>query len=228
MEKLNVVEGQINWLLCSDLKVINAALGIMTHTSRRPCHICLWTRGSESGDFPCRTFEGITTKHHEWQAAGADPSKLKDYENCRNTPIRLFPSVGQTKNYIALSGLHFKLGLVNDTADELVEVFPDATNWMHSLNIKKVGYHGAMFEGRKCDVLLNNIDKLRELVANSDFAPRITRTSTAESLQHPAEPLIELFQSFKNMKDSCFGYELKEGWQETIKIFTIAHKKSGI
>ena len=47
---------------------------------------------------------------------------------------------------------------------------------------------------------------------------RRTRTcsSTAERLRQPAEPFIELLQAFKTGKEKCFGYDLKEGWRESI------------
>ena len=200
MDKLDIVQCYINWLVCGDLKVANAAIGIMTHTARYPCHVCKWVRGHPIDAFPHRSFEGIAEKHQEWVDAGADPSKLKDYENCQHPPLPLFPSVGSIPSKIAPSGLHFKLGVVNDAASGLVKVFPEATTWMDSLKIKKGAYHGGQYEGRECDVLLNNIDKLRDLVAKASFTPRATRSSTAQSLQHPAEPFIELFQAMKNVK----------------------------
>ena len=192
MDKIEMVQCYINWLVCGDLQVVNAAIRIMAHSARHPCHVCLWIRGNAIDVFPHRSFEGITAKHQEWVNAGADPSKLKDYENCRHPPFSLFPLVGSIPSKIAPSSLHLKLGVVNDAASGLVEVFPEATVWMDSLKIKKGAYHGAQYEGRECDVLLNNIDKLRDLVATVNFAPRATRSSTAQSLQHPAEPFIEL------------------------------------
>ena len=86
-----------------------------------------------------------------------------------------------------------KLGMVIDGFYGLVEVFPEATMWMDSLKIKRASYHGAQFEGRECDVLLENIDGLQNIVANSNFTPCVTRSSTAQALQHPAEPFIKLF-----------------------------------
>ena len=89
------------------------------------------------------------------------------------------------------------------------------------------GYHGASYEGNECDAILDGIDGLRNSVANASFAPRATRSSTAESLRHPAEPFIEMFQALKNLKEKVFGYSLKEGWEDSIRLFTIAHKASG-
>ena len=120
-----------------------------------------------------------------------------------------------------------KLGMVIDGFYGLVEVFPEATMWMDSLKIKRASYHGAQFEGRECDVLLENIDGLQNIVANSNFTPCVTRSSTAQALQHPAEPFIKLFQSLKNLKEKVFGYQSKEGWEESIKLFIDAHKASG-
>ena len=227
LEKLNVKDGGITWLLAADLKVVNAILGLMAHGARTPCYACKWFRGADCDDAPERTFEGIAQKNQEWLESGADPSKLKDFENCRDPPLPLFPSEGPVGTRISPIQLHGKLGLTNDAVDGLMAVYPEAEAWPQQLHINKARYHGAKYEGRECDKLLNNIDKLRDMVAADNFSPRSTRSSTAQRLQHPAEPFIALLQAIKDVKDHVFGYELKDGWEETIRTYHIAFKATG-
>ena len=227
MSKLRIQEVGITWLVCSDLKVINSILGLMAHAARTPCYACLWVRGHASDNFPKRTLQRIRDKNREWIESGGDPAKLKDYENCRNPPLPIFPEEGEVDSFISPVQLHAKLGVVNDCVDGMYEVYPEGKEWPEKLNICKAPYHGAKFEGRECDVLLNNIDTLREMVAADDFAPRSLRSSTAQRLQHPAEPFIELFQAIKDVKDRCFGHALRDGWEQSLDKFRIAHDATG-
>ena len=97
------------WKLCGDLKVMNLCVGIMTHSSRFPCHMCEWEAGKQDDDAPTRTLENIKLNNDAWMAAGAVQSELKKFKNCRHPPLSLFPSTGAVEEWVSRSDLHLEL-----------------------------------------------------------------------------------------------------------------------
>ena len=108
---------------CGDLKVLNIALNLMTHSARHPCPWCHWIKGYAATDFQLRTFEEIRYWYLKWsEETGSDESKLKSYYNCKGVPLSIFPDFGCVLDFIPLPELHLMLGLVNKLVDELIKV----------------------------------------------------------------------------------------------------------
>ena len=120
--KLNLEPG--SFLLCADLKVINIALNLMSHSSRHPCPYCNWVKGSIATEpDEARTFEGIRLNFETWvRETGGDRDKLKEYFNCQGPSLPIFPSVGLVSDFIPLSELHIMMGVTNKLVDCLIKV----------------------------------------------------------------------------------------------------------
>ena len=121
--KVNLAPGSFS--PCCDLKVVNIALGLMSHSSLHPCPWCHWVKGSRDLDkqWELRTFEGIRHWQERWvQETGCDPKQCKKYFNCKELPLPIFPDVGLVSDYVPLPELHLHLGIVNKLTDELLEV----------------------------------------------------------------------------------------------------------
>ena len=127
-EKLKFMLGKLNlepgsFLLCADLKVINISLGLQTHSARHPCPYCHWTKGKLSTDDVLRTFEGIKAQYDSWmQGTGGDRAKLKNFFNCQDVPLSIFPLAGMVLDHVPLSELHIMMGVTNKLVDELIKV----------------------------------------------------------------------------------------------------------
>ena len=133
MDTLNLSAVKLTFVLCADLKVINCALGLMSHSSRYACAYRHWKNGSESTDCELRTFQGIRKLNEDWQNSGSEQTKLKNYRNCRSAPLDFFPNEGVFLDEIPLSELHLLIGLVNKLFTALVTVFPEAIKWPKKL-----------------------------------------------------------------------------------------------
>ena len=122
LDKLNLEPG--SFLLCADLKVINIALNLMSHSSRHPCPYYNWVKGSSATEpDEARTFEGIRLNFETWvRETGGDRDKLKEYFNCQGPPLPIFPSVGLVSDFIPLSELHIMMGVTNKLVDCLIKV----------------------------------------------------------------------------------------------------------
>ena len=121
--KINLAPGSFS--PCCDLKVINIALGLMTHSSLHPCPWCHWSKGSRDMDmaWELRTFQGIRQWYERWsQETGCEPKHCKKYFNCQEVPLSMFPDNGFVSDFVPLPELHLLLGIVNKLTDELLKV----------------------------------------------------------------------------------------------------------
>ena len=223
--RIELVSGEDSSI--ADHKVHNVDLGLMAHSCRHPCHLCGWVNGDECDHYPLRTYEGIREENAKWVAAGSDPNKLKHFMNCRSTPLSMFPEVGYVWKDNPPSSLHLKLGLVNQCHSGMMGVYPGGSQWAIGLNIEKSEYHGAVFEGGECNKLLDNTDKLEQLMKDDPVTPRASRNSPSTQVVHPAQPFLNLFRAIKRVRDGCFGYELQSTWEEDIAHFKSCFQQTG-
>ena len=135
------------WYFCTDMKVINIALGLMPHSSRHPCFGCNWINGSEEHNCELRTFEGIVLNYLAWIQSGGDPKDLKSFFNCRSKPLGIFPSSGTVALCVPPPTLHLEIGLINLLWSDLLEAYPAAAEWAARLHIAQAAYFGGHFEG---------------------------------------------------------------------------------
>ena len=123
-------------------------------------------------------------------------------------------------DFIPPMELHLMLGIVNrlyDHLDKALEksgVSVRAKDWSDQLYITRRHYHGGQFIGNHCSKLLNEFDKLENLLVDSEAYIGI--------------PYVETFRKFKLVKDMCFGFNLCEGYEVAIDQFKIAYLNLGI
>ena len=213
------------WIVCSDLKIINICFRIMSHVCRFPCYICMWERGSDDDEAPLRTLEGMREFRDAWIASGSDPTKLKFYGCCREVPVELFPEEGTTEMFTGLSGLHIILGIVDQIVREGEAIEPKVTHFLQRLSISRSDYHGHSFEGRQCRKILNNIPLLREVVGEGSH--RVTRHSVATEAVSRIQYVINALANFKKVVDLGFGMELGEGLETAVEEFKTSFLRAG-
>ena len=82
-----------------------------------------------------------------------------------------------------------------------------AKEWLIQSLVWKDAYHGGAINGNGCKRLLGKIDLLLQICTSGPFP-------AMDGLQ-----FIPTLRAFKNVVDSCFGYTLRDNWQENITIF---------
>ena len=213
------------WIVCSDLKMVNICFGIMSHACRFPCYICEWERGSDDDEAPLRTLEGMREHRDAWIAAGSDPSKLKFHGCCRDVPVELFPQEGATEVFTGLSGLHIILGIVDQIVREGETIEPKVTQFLQRLSISRTDYHGHSLEGRQCRKILKNVPLLREVVGEGSL--RVTRRSVATEAVSRIHYVINALDNFKKVVDLGFGMEVCEGLETAVEEFKVSFHQAG-
>merc|ERR1712208_155473 len=101
----------------------------MQHSCRYPCFGCHWQKDSEEHSAELRTFESIRDNHAAWLASGGAQNNLKNFFNCKDEPLKLFPRTGIIVHHVPPPSLHLRLGLVNTLYTGLKNVFPGADEW---------------------------------------------------------------------------------------------------
>ena len=143
LQKINLQPGTFQF--CADLKLINIAVGIMSHSSKHPCPFCKWVKNTQS-TAKLRTFEGILEHFEAWERDGAQKEKAKHFFNCVRKPLSIFPKKGYVLDVIPTPQLHLKMGVTNKLFSGLEEVFPQANEWAVLIHVTKEDYH-KQFEG---------------------------------------------------------------------------------
>ena len=100
----------------------------MPHSCSHPCPFCTWLKG-KFGPGDLRTFEGIRKAYCEWIKAGAIKKDAKEFFNCINLPISLFPEVGLVLLYIPPPGLHVMMGVVDKLLTEMTRCYLKVELW---------------------------------------------------------------------------------------------------
>ena len=155
MSEINL--DKIDYKLSMDLKCSNIVNGLQTHSSRHPCAYghCkklkngLWEQGK------LRTVEEINKINKQWiDETNADPSKLKEYFNCKNASLLKENGTGETKvlEMCPPPPLHTaKLGPINDLMVLLERECPEeAKQFLIDNYITKEGYHGGELASHMC------------------------------------------------------------------------------
>ena len=103
MEKLKLNE--LDCCIASDLKLINALLGISSHSGKFSCPYCTGDMSLESGEL--RTYESLAKHHDDFVAKG---SKMKDMkkvglgifceQTCESSHCVLKPTVQRFKRKV--------------------------------------------------------------------------------------------------------------------------------
>ena len=123
VEKLKL--NDLDCCIASDLKLINALLGISSHSGKFSCPYCTGDMSLESGEL--RTYESLAKHHDDFVAKG---SKMKDMQKFKNV---IHPSLlkGEPASKVLSSipppELHLLMGGVNWGLDQLFQVMDNGT-----------------------------------------------------------------------------------------------------
>ena len=214
-----------NFRYAFDMKVSNCFFGMGPCSSKYGCPWCqmmraLWANDPLLAGGILRTLGLIRKYAPLYQAAAANHKGTRkltpiDYYSCENLPLCDAPDSTYILELLPCMELHLMIGVVNKLYDNLNDILEkkssiNATNWSLPLGLKRPRQHDGEFNGNQCQTLLNNIDKLIELLKEA-------RALTV------CEPLLETMAAFKEVKKACFGMELHANYKVCIKRFADAY-----
>lgn len=174
LTKLN----EISFKFVADFKLILIVNGQQTATSMYSCPYCFISlhdlresdqNGSNSQatekTIKLKTYGDIRKDYGNFCSAGKNKKKSKEFHSCINMPLFNEEDDMYVIEKCPIPELHVLQGFVNHVFwDGLVPLLgkDKALLWPKKLNLIAKNYHGEVFEGNACRVLLKNADGLND------------------------------------------------------------------
>lgn len=112
--------------------------------------------------------------------------------------------------------LHIRLGITNHAIGKLIAAIPEAERWPKGLHLHLERYHGQGYEGRETLTLLNNVDRLEEVLKQSGREVEGAR-------------FVKVFETFREVnKEFCKDAVNVSDLQTSIENFKVAWKTCGL
>jgi hypothetical protein len=202
VEKLRLNE--IDCCFTSDLKLINAILGISSHSGKHACAYCEGEMTLESGTM--RTFKSLDNCYANFEAGGLNYKNMQHFGNVIHKSLITGDPDVTILTTIPLPELHLLMGLVNWALELLYNVMEKdkLQEWMRKKGISVHGYHGGGLDGGNSNLFLKHLNFL------SQSAP-------AETQQ-----IFEMLSVFKTVVQGCFGIDLSLNFKEDIDQFILS------
>ena len=205
---------RISFLFVADFKLLLICLGCQTATSTKPCPYCLISLKQLTPDydnedppvdfvetsiekFEERTFGNLQESHTKFvNEYASNKKKAKFCNSTINAPHFDETSEVRVLDKCPPEELHMMQGFVNHTFFKgLVEVIGEekALNFPKSLNCVAKDYHGTVFEGNACRMMLKNADRMQDRKVLGDTSPLIVL------------PYVKAYKAMDKLVSSCFG-----------------------
>ena len=201
---------ELDSVIAADFKLLNVLLGLSGHGGKHACIYCEAPKGLEVGVI--RTFSGLIKCAEAYKQAGSKPKNMKDFKNVIDLPLIKVEMDQTILEAVPPPELHCMMGAMNHMLELRRKYFE--TNglehklwkWCDGHGVTRRGYNGKnKLDGNNTSQFLSNIMDIK----NCSWFPE------------EAEPILECLLSFRTVKDKCFGWELKEGWRESIETYTL-------
>ena len=214
------------------MKAAASFFGLGSIGSTYPCIWCIQPKSEfdtdkklEGGDL--KTIEFIRYYAKLYQEASSEHTgkkKLssKDYYSCEKQPVdKHLSDKTVLLDVYPVPSLHTKLGIVNLLFDILVlilnlhSITVTAYDWAKACGLLRDSYIGGQiqFNGRGCDTLLKNIDRLSSILNDHPFLIGICK------------PIVACFEDFRAVKESCFGMMQYPRYKKDIYRFATSYFK---
>ena len=163
---------------------------------------------------------GLITLLSRFVAAGSRLADAKEFMNVVNPPLLTYPDETLLVDIFNVPGLHCMTGIVGKLIGEVEKCFPDnkntregtafVDNFLKRVNVHRAEYQGShSFEGNHARKLLQVIGKMR---------PEAEKQSVEVKMR--IMKIIDAFEAFNAVVESCFSKELAEDYEDTIKRFS--------
>ena len=205
VEKLRL--NDLNCCIASDLKLINALLGISSHSGKFSCPYCTGEMSLECGE--SRTFESLAKNNAEFVANGSKMRDMKNFKNVIHPSLLKGELASKVLSSVPPPELHLLMGGVNWGLEQLFQVMDNATlkEKMRSKGISVRGYQGGRLDGVNSNIFLKHLDFLLEGA--------------------PEDALVvkEMLSSLRAVQQSCFTIDLGSSYKEDLALFKSSVQK---
>ena len=200
-----VTKLKLNDLQCSlacDLKLINAILGILSHSGKYACAYCDGEMSLQSGEL--RTFGSLKLWYQKFKEAGLDMTKMQHFKNQINESLLTGAEDTTILSFLPPPELHLLMGLVNWVLELLYKVVSkeELHERMRKKGISIRGYQGGGLDGGNSHLFLKHLQYI------------------SEETPSQAQPLFDVLGKFMIVVQSCFSLELSTNFKEDFKDFT--------
>ena len=196
---------KLDYVVASDLKLLNILCGLSGHEGKLACVYCEGEMTLDSGVL--RTFGSIIQHNKNYWAAGSPTARMQLYKNCINLPLLDVPEDQLILARIPLPELHLLMGSTNVKVEVIRSCLEkEGTEglfwqWCSKHGVTRRGYNGTnKLDGNNSNVFLRHVGKL----ADEDWWPA------------KLDPVIDCLKQLEEVKDKTFSWELKEGWEGAI------------
>ena len=207
MELLRVDE--LDYVVAADMKLLNVLLGLCGHGGKYACIYCEGEKGLEAGN--PRTFSNLIHNYNAYVEAGSKPKLMQKFKNVINLPLIKVECDQKVDNAVPPPELHLMMGAVNHKLALMWQYLATQGlehklwEWCDSKGVTRRGYNGVnKLDGNNSAMFLENIEDIR----HTDWFPE------------EATPIVDCLLAFRDVKDSTFSLELKNGWENTISLYT--------
>ena len=199
---------KLNFVVASDLKLLNVLAGLSGHGGKYACVYCEGEMGLDSGTL--RTFGSIIEHNQDYVAAGCPTARMKQYKNCINLPLLDVSEDQLVLAVIPPPELHLLMGSTNVKLEvirsylEKLGLEQQLWEWCSQHGVTRRGYNGKnKLDGNNRNSFLKQMEKLTD----KDWWPS------------ELDPVLDCLNQLELVKDKTFGWELKEGWEGTIALY---------
>ena len=206
--------------ITSDIKMLLLLIGKSGGNLSHGCVFCDAAKPLDKEGTLYRLSD-LHTWHMNYEEAGGDKKKQKDFQNIVNKPLLQMEPDDLILGAVAPPELHLMLG-VGDKLKKILEktVFETEKqgkefidDFLDNQNISKKGYMDSRsLEGNQTRRFLKATEELRDAYEE------------VGKLQK-AEPVIQLLESFSVLVTKTFGFKLESGYEDAIAEFSSAYMK---
>lgn len=205
------------FVLAPDHKLINLAIGIMSHSSTYPCAWCDAHKDS------LNQLGANTRTFGEIQARALACQSSKDKEGKKHLCCVEIPSLGLEQpclrviDLIPPGQLHLLLGVVNRCVKEITKLWPDIQAWFDRIHVQVSPQHGGKFDGNDCKKMSDakNVEILISLAEKSSVAVKI-------------KPFTDILLCMGGIRHACFGNFLEDDYKIHLLEFESLWNKTGL
>ena len=206
--------------ITSDIKMLLLLIGKSGGNLSHGCVFCDAAKPLDKEGTLYRLSD-LHTWHLNYEEAGGDKKKQKDFQNIVNKPLLQMEPDDLILGAVAPPELHLMLG-VTDKVKKILEktVFETEKqgkefidDFLDNQNISKKGYMDSRsLEGNQTRRFLKATEELRDAYEEVGKLKK-------------AEPVIKLLESFSVLVTKTFGFKLESGYKDAIADFSSAYMK---
>ena len=221
LDALKVFEGANDFTFASDMKLFSILLGIQPHSSTYPC---IWCEGKKCVYDPnaaLRTLGSCREYARKFKAAvaeaeskGKKPPLANNFMCCENEPLLQGPDYTKVLGILPPPELHLMTGVSFHIFKAIAKEWGEekAYKWLQKYVGKVDPSIG--FKGKQARKFIKIADKMA-LSREHKFPRKLNK-------------FIRTLKAFDSVVTTCFGNELKEGYEDKIQAFRNSFTALGI